>query len=937
MLTPRVLPDIEALETRATIRRPLQPAQDAKEAALLAASHVTLVPVPEEQSSAAGRATQQATADEPTAASTRVSLTRISGHPSKQAPPNPPEDLKAETEVLGVAADASSSTPAAPNPPDAGGCAPEEAAPPACAAAAHASSAAGALATVLSDPPAKGVLGAGVTCTQDTGLASDVQAVTSPAVPPPTGTMSLRKRLKASSILSPISLRFASFDWPPWWGSRFLLFFVTNLASSVPGDAKSPKEVLSGTVQFFTRRHAIISIVVGATLFLAVTGFLLIRASTTPRSKEDLCITDDCLLHARLLMQAVEPSINACDDFRAHVCSKWSPQKQHQRFKDFDGSAMEDMVYSWFSSMSQTLQKGSQVFRVGKKPLAMLESCMSNSSMYGSEIRLLQTFMTDYLELSWPKPPGDNVDALRMLITLAYFFQAPFWFTVRPSMARRRAGEGRWSIVLTPAPLIDQYFRQYRVVKGSGPSAYVKYWMDFYGAFSSDSAVASEERAIQAEQLEGKILKALSDAVAALPKHAAVLPIGQLETYTPTVSSSRWLMHLQSTVYDMQSTVEVSLTKRDVALITDRAFFVTVGEIFKNYTNKQILEYLGWQFVQHYAPVADSRFLISMYGDNNTATSLRTAFCSYHVEVPYKALILSLHFRSQITESVRQIIDAGYERLVSTAVRLINESSWLDSESSAVAAEKLTSATLRLWPPAAFMESENLARTFSPFPHTERAFGVYWLASILNMVNLNRTPEYEEVLDMPLNYALPYFDYDYVENAVGVAIGAVNIPLLYSRGTKAMFYGGFGFSAALQLAKALDKEGIQWHPEGRPVKSILSASSQEAFQDRYSCLTRATAGSETLFPEIPALEIAYAAFLDDVGDPESATHISKKLNELKVFFMTICHMTCTRSGIIEPFSADCNKLARHSSAFAKAFRCPVGSKMNPRNKCTFFY
>ncbi|XP_037579733.1 endothelin-converting enzyme 1 [Dermacentor silvarum] len=854
---------------------------------------IEAIGIPEEQSSAAGRATQQATADEPTAASTRVSLTRISGHPSKQAPPNPPEDLKAETEVLGVAADASSSTPAAPNPPDAGGCAPEEAAPPACAAAAHASSAAGHRARQRRSSRHVASRSASY---RDNELAKKAQ-----------GEQHLE------SDLAPLRL--------------------LRLAAM----AKSPKEVLSGTVQFFTRRHAIISIVVGATLFLAVTGFLLIRASTTPRSKEDLCITDDCLLHARLLMQAVEPSINACDDFRAHVCSKWSPQKQHQRFKDFDGSAMEDMVYSWFSSMSQTLQKGSQVFRVGKKPLAMLESCMSNSSMYGSEIRLLQTFMTDYLELSWPKPPGDNVDALRMLITLAYFFQAPFWFTVRPSMARRRAGEGRWSIVLTPAPLIDQYFRQYRVVKGSGPSAYVKYWMDFYGAFSSDSAVASEERAIQAEQLEGKILKALSDAVAALPKHAAVLPIGQLETYTPTVSSSRWLMHLQSTVYDMQSTVEVSLTKRDVALITDRAFFVTVGEIFKNYTNKQILEYLGWQFVQHYAPVADSRFLISMYGDNNTATSLRTAFCSYHVEVPYKALILSLHFRSQITESVRQIIDAGYERLVSTAVRLINESSWLDSESSAVAAEKLTSATLRLWPPAAFMESENLARTFSPFPHTERAFGVYWLASILNMVNLNRTPEYEEVLDMPLNYALPYFDYDYVENAVGVAIGAVNIPLLYSRGTKAMFYGGFGFSAALQLAKALDKEGIQWHPEGRPVKSILSASSQEAFQDRYSCLTRATAGSETLFPEIPALEIAYAAFLDDVGDPESATHISKKLNELKVFFMTICHMTCTRSGIIEPFSADCNKLARHSSAFAKAFRCPVGSKMNPRNKCTFFY
>ncbi|XP_065295918.1 endothelin-converting enzyme 1-like [Dermacentor albipictus] len=893
------------------------PTWDTEKSALPAASHVPLVPALEEQSSAAGLAKQQATADKPKTVSSQVLLAKFARHADKQATSKPPEDVKAESEVSGVAADGSGSTPAAPIPSVASGCASKEDARPASAAAARVSSAAGVEVTVLSPPPTKDVLGAGVTSPQDTVLASGTQAVPSPAVPHFKRAMSLREKLKASSNLSPISLHLTSFD--------------------VAAMAKTPKEFLSGTVQFFTKRHAIISIVVVATVFLAVTAFLLTRASNRPRHKEKLCVTDDCLLHASLLMRAAEPNIDACDDFRAHVCSNWSPQTQRKHLKEFDGSTMEDMVYSWFAGLSATLEQGSQVFPVGKKPLAMLESCLSNSSMYGSRIQQLQTFMTQYLELYWPKPPHENVDALRVLITLAYFFQAPLWFVVRPTMARRRTEEGRWTIVLKPAPLINRYFRQHNVVKGSGPTAYMKYWMEFYHAFSNDSTAASEERAIQAEQLEGKILKVLSDAVKALPKHPAVLPIGQLETYTPTVSSSRWLAHLQSTVYDMQSTVDVSLSSRDAALITDRAFFVTVGELFKNYTNKQILEFLEWQFVQHYTPVVDSRFLISMYGDNSTAINLRTAFCSYHVEVPYKALIPSLHFASQITNSVQQMIDHGYKRLVSTAVRLVNESAWLDSESRVVAAEKLASANLRLWPPAAFLDKENLAKIFRAFPDALPSFGEYWLASTLNLINLNRTPEYEEMLDMPLNYALPYFDYDYVENSVGVAVGAVNIPLYYRRGTKAMFYGGFGFSVAFQLAKALDEEGIRWHPKGLPVKSILSASSQEAFDDRYSCVARTTAENETLFPEIPALEIAYTAFLDEVGDPESTTHISKNLSELKVFFMTICHMTCTRSGITEPFSADCNKLVRHSSAFAKAFRCPVGSKMNPKNRCTFFY
>ncbi|KAH6936317.1 hypothetical protein HPB50_015950 [Hyalomma asiaticum] len=771
------------------------------------------------------------------------------------------------------------------------------------AAASHASATAVAVAAVLSSPPPKELC---VTSPQD--AVAGAEAVASPPAPPSTRALTLRERLKTGAVLSPISLRLASLD----------------LAAMV----KSPK--FSGSLHYFTARHAIAAIVVGATLFLVVTCFLLIQAANHPRRKEVLCLTDDCVQHANLLMRAAEPNIDACDDFRAHVCSKWSPHHQGKQLKDFDGSAMKDMVFSWHSAMKETLEKGSQVFDVGKKPLAMLESCMSNVSSYGSTIVQMQEFMRDYFQLSWPKPPRRDIKAIGVLIKLAYALQAPFWFAVRPSKSHRGGTEGRWSMILTPAPLIRQYFLQYRTVRGSGLPAYVKYWRDFYSAFSSDTTEASEERAIQAEGLEGRILKVLSDAVETLPKHVVVLPLGQLDTYTPTVNSSDWLSYLQ-----LYTKLKPALSERDVALITDRALFVTVGELLKNYTNEQILDFLGWQFVQRYAPVADSRFLISVYGDNETAMALRPAFCGYHVEVSYKVLLLSLRFVAE-TNSVRKVVDEGYNRLLSMASRLLNESTWLDSESKAVVAEKLASVKLRLWPPAAFLDNANLERTFKNFPINQQAFGDYWIRSIDGMTKLKKTQEYEEVLDMPLNSALPYFEYDYIENAVGVAIGAISFPLVYKKGTKAMFYGGFGFSAAFQLAKALDQEGIHWHPDGFHVESILTQSSKEAFERRQRCLSESTDGKQSLFPEIPALEIAYAAFRDDVGDPRRAIRISDQLNELKVFFMTICYMTCTRSGTYNPFSADCNKLARHSSAFAKAFRCRVGSKMNPKRKCTFF-
>ncbi|KAH6926330.1 hypothetical protein HPB50_017114 [Hyalomma asiaticum] len=782
---------IPLVPTRGTVEAdvPLVSTRDSAEAA------VPLVPSEEEQSSATGLALQEATTDEPTAANTRLSTSTSAEKADKTTPSKPSEDTDVKTEerqVSGVPKEASTSRPMAMLPSRAVASGSRDAArsaTDASAAATRGSLTAGVVATAIYSPPPKEVFS--VTSPQDTVVGSGTQAVSSAPAPSSTRALSLGERLRASSILSPISLRLASID----------------LSALV----KSPKEVFSGTVhRHFMMRPAVAAIFVAAALFLVLACFLLMQASNPPSHKTPLCVTDDCLTHANLLMQAADTNIDACEDFYAHVCSRWLSYHERKRMRAFGRSPMEDMVVSYLSRTRGTLDRGSPVLRVGEKPLAMLKSCMSNSSMYGSTIAQFREFMTEYLRLPWPRPPPLHANALEVLISLAYVLQAPFWFAVRPSMSRRGAVEGRWSIVLTPAPLIRQYYLQYRTVRSSGLSAYVKYWMDFYGAFATDGAAASEERAIEAEQLEERILKALSSAVEALPKHFVVIPIGQLDTYTPTVKPSTWLYYLQG-----YTDVEPALSERDVVLITDRAFFVTVGDLFGNYTNAQIVDFLGWQFVQRYAPVADSRFLITRYGDASRATDLRAFFCSYHVELLYRVVLLSLHSISHMRNGAQKIIDTGYERLVSTAVGLVSNSTWLDSESKALAAEKLASAKLRLWPPAAYLDGEYLAKTYENFPDHETAFGNYWVWSTLGMALLNRTPEYEEVLDMPVNYALPYFDYDYIENAVGVAMGAVNFPLFYRRGTKAMFYGGFGFSAALQLAKALDKEGIRWDSYGR--------------------------------------------------------------------------------------------------------------------------
>ncbi|XP_077486639.1 neprilysin-1-like [Amblyomma americanum] len=665
-------------------------------------------------------------------------------------------------------------------------------------------------------------------------------------------------------------------------------------------------------------------------LFVLVALFFLIR-TTTPKVKDGFCVTDDCLFHASLLKETRGTKYDPCNDFSAHVCFNWSPPKQREDIRDFDTSAMVDMVYSWLLDLSTTLQEGSKAFPVANKALAMLESCMSNASTYGTDLKNFREFLNN-LSLPWPNPPRQDVDALGVLVNLAYNWQAPFWFEVRVSLVRKGAFKGRRSIILAPTHLITLYRQQHRAVIREGKDAYFKYWMHFYVALFGDAKSANKKRALQTAAIEGDIFDTIYEALHISPKHSAVFLIEDLEVYTAHINSRRWLQQLQGA-----TALNPKLTSQDVVVTTNVHFLKTVANLFNRYTNDDILDFLGWQFAQHYAPVSDSGLLVARYGDRRTARSLRPAFCGFHIEVPYRVLLLSLRFASRLTQSDKELVDAGFDRLVSTAVYLVNDSTWLDSESRALATDKIRAASLRLWPPAKFFNHTNLEELFQVFPEKQPSFGQYFIKSRQSFRTICRKPEFETILEMPENFGLPYFEYDYVDNAVGVAIGALNRPLFYSKGTLAMFYGGFGFSVALELVKALDQEGLQWHPDGRLVDSFLSARSRSAFEDKNRCFNRSELRrGKSVFPEIPALQIAYSAFLDAASEAGNTTQISAELNEEKVFFMTICHMTCTRQDVKNPFSIDCNKLVRHSTPFAKAFHCPEGSRMNPKNKCSFF-
>ncbi|KAL1447487.1 hypothetical protein MTO96_028569 [Rhipicephalus appendiculatus] len=535
-----------------------------------------------------------------------------------------------------------------------------------------------------------------------------------------------------------------------------------------------------------TRFRAILTVSVTAVIVLAliIVVFMPQRKETEP--KQPYCETPDCFQHSYRLLAKLNHSLDPCENFSAYVCSAWSPP---EGYLEHSNSAMDDVRKSWFPAFSDMLALGSKTISVGLKPLAMYSSCMANDSVYGSNVQVFWEMLKE-CRLTWPEEPKPfNKSALGVLMTLAFKWQLPLFFQVR---ARRLKSTPNWRFNMDPGSLIPLMYQHHLTVKNSG--GYEKYWATFYYILSgkyNDSAV-NKITIATIKAIEGDVLERLLTAMRPPVVNPVLVPISEVGSYTLSLSSAQWLRAFRETELDP----EVELN--DQVVFGDAGYFLALADVMNSYKDTKMLSLIAWSFVQLLSPAVDYR-------------TARESF-----------LVVALHSASRFSPQERTFVTTGFESLVAAAVDMVNASEWLDVESRKLAAAKLSSASLHLWPPEMYLDGNILGNIYATFPSLEDSFADYWAKSMRSAAGTYRPRPNIDLQSYALNYALPYFLYDVSSNTVNVAVGAVTAPLYYPSGTKAMFYGGLGFSMALVLVSSLDSQGLRWSPDGTFGASFLS-------------------------------------------------------------------------------------------------------------------
>ncbi|KAL1466545.1 hypothetical protein MTO96_026583 [Rhipicephalus appendiculatus] len=381
------------------------------------------------------------------------------------------------------------------------------------------------------------------------------------------------------------------------------------------------------------------------------------------------------------------------------------------------------------------------------------------------------------------------------------------------------------------------------------------------------------------------------------------------------------------TMFNAVGGIHPPVTVDDLVLVNGMSQLALTWTIIKKAGEKAL-----WLFVLFFAAVANpTAILLVIHGSEHRAIEELPRFCAGQVEPSYKLLVAAMASVAQFSEDERHRIEAHLDGIVQMTVEKTEATSWLDNTTKRVAVDKLKTMRTVLWPSKKFLTPKVLDGVYKGFPHRAPSFTDFWIEAHRSQRLLLGSEAAEEELLLGHNHHLPYLEYARVLNHISLSIGALAPPLYYPDGTEAMLHGGILYLYARALIKAIGNDEDTVNPQGEVVPTRLGDDVKDAFEQRtLGCL----AGNTSSFSDVPGMEVAYEALKRQLG--KRHVQLSKTLTEEKVFFITSCLATCSLTPADNLFAGDCNKAVMNFAPFAKAFECPVGTPMNPVNKCPFF-
>nr|CAI5828593.1 unnamed protein product [Callosobruchus analis] len=489
--------------------------------------------------------------------------------------------------------------------------------------------------------------------------------------------------------------------------------------------------------------------------------------------------------------------------------------------------------------------------------------------------------------------------------------------------------------------------------------AYYKYMTNIAILFGANATTAGKEL-LEVIEFEKKLAKASSPKQDQRDRSKAYhkMALTELSTIVPQVN---WLEYFRS-IYGKEMNETENIVVDDLPYFKELGIILakTGRQTIHNYVMSRLVMDLSSYLIDDYQK-EELMFKQIVYGIKSGLD--RWFKCVKWVKgymgMAVGALYVREHFDQDSKVEVVQMIDMLREAFN----ELLVENEWMDEETKKVAKEKANAMGTKVGYPQLVVNDQELCKKYQLLNTSDNGF----LKNMLNAMKFEAQTNFKK-LRQPVDKkqwdqgpAIVNAFYSPRQNAIEIPAALLQ-PLIYSKiSPKSLNYGGIGVIIGHEITHGFDDSGRQFDKDGN-LRQWWNNATIKAFREKAQCITdkysryKVTDGNDlhingklTLGENIAdngGLKQSYRAYRNWVSQHGEEMQLpGLNLTHDQLFFLNFAQTWCSS---IRPERAllavrsDTHSLGpmrvvgslSSSQDFAKAYSCPVGSPMNPSEKCS---
>ncbi|KAL0132369.1 hypothetical protein PUN28_000269 [Cardiocondyla obscurior] len=712
-------------------------------------------------------------------------------------------------------------------------------------------------------------------------------------------------------------------------------------------------------------------IVVG---LLAVTIIALIVALTlqlavfrTEKYKE-MCQSEECIETAARVMGAMNRSMDPCQDFYNFACGGWinkNPIPQSQTFWDQLSFLREELL----NNLRILLEEPDK--ETDSKPVklarALYRTCMDVTTVEAMGLGPISELLN---KMDLPKDPpmqdkipsldiakivGTSLRSLGLSIFVNFYINEDIKDTTRNRMLLEQISPGFSERYLLEPQRFESELMEYK--------KYVKSMVELAGAGNMSTNYANE--IIEFSTKLAKIMATHEERRS--PDHLLhEVTINDLQQLTDLQAQQwNWTTYLEAVFEDTNITINPAM---DRVIVVDLQYLQKLPLLLSITPPATIVRYVWWSVYSTVAPLTLQKFRDLGFQFSQKIYGLKEKMprwkgCAGNVNANFGMAMSYVYAQKYFNEQARE---KALEMLLDIRAafnEMVTELDWMDAGTRARAHRKLHAMRPFVGFPEWVMNPEKLDKFYEGVEVIEgKLFKTFLkLTDVAMKKNLNNLREKPDRGRWISTGTTVNAFYSAILNSVTFPAGILHPPF-YGNGLESINYGAMGAIMGHELTHGFDDQGRRYDENGN-LRQWWSDETLRHYHEKVQCMIEQY--SSYHLPELGdnftvngvntqgeniadngGIREAYRAYqrLITRNQYQQALPGLVKYSNEQMFFLGFAQVWCgnytngaLKSKVIEGVHAPNHfrviGTLSNNADFAKAWKCPLGSPMNPPHKC----